>query len=111
MIKALLYLGVILSVLINFTEISYSIDFTTLVDQDSYRCSERVVAIGDLDRTVRDKCGDPLKIGSRQDWGPIWIYHSPQEGFMYYLEFVNGKLQRIVSAPCSPDKPECFDLR
>ena len=111
MIKALLYLGVILSVLINFTEISYSIDFTTLVDQDSYRCSERVVAIGDLDRTVRDKCGDPLKIGSRQDWGPIWIYHSPQEGFMYYLEFVNGKLQRIVSAPCSPDKPECLDLR
>jgi hypothetical protein len=97
--------------LINFTEISYSLDFTTLADQDSYRCSEEVVAIGDLDRTVREKCGDPLKIGTRQDWGPIWIYHSPQEGFMYYLEFVNGKLQRIVSAHCSPDKPECFDLR
>ena len=111
MIKRLLYLGAILAVLINFSGISYSIDFTSLADQDSYQCSGGIVAIGDLDRTVREKCGDPLKIGTRQDWGPIWIYHSPQEGFMYYLEFVNGKLQRIVSAPCSPDKPECFDLR
>ena len=111
MIRSLLYLVAILAGFINFTELLYSLDFTTLSDQDSYRCSESVVAIGDLDRMVREKCGDPLKIGSRQDWGPIWIYHSPQAGFMYYLEFVNGKLQRIVSAPCSPDKPECFDLR
>ena len=111
MIKRLLYLGAILAVLINFTEISYSIDFATLADQDSYRCLDSVVAIGDLDRMVREKCGDPLEIGTRQDWGPIWIYHSQREEFMYYLEFVNGKLQRIVSAPCSPDKPECFDLR
>ena len=111
MIKNLLYLVAILVMLINFSEVSYSIDFTTVADQDSYRCSEWVVATGDLDRTVRKKCGDPLKIGIRQDWGPIWIYHSPQEGFMYYLEFVNGKLQRIVSAPCNPEKPECFDLR
>ena len=85
MIRSLLYLVAILTVLINFTRISYSLDFTTLADQDSYRCSESVVAIGDLDRTVREKCGDPLKIGSRQDWGPIWIYHSPQAEFMYYL--------------------------
>ena len=111
MIKSLLYLSVILAVLINVNETSYSLDFTTVTDQDSYRCWEEIVTIGDLDRTVREKCGDPLEIKSRQDWGPIWIYHSPQEEFMYYLEFVNGKLQRIVSAPCSPDKPERFDLR
>ena len=48
MIKSLLYLVAILTVLINFTKISYSLDFTTLADQDSYRC-ESVVAIGDLD--------------------------------------------------------------
>ena len=111
MIRNLLYPVVILAVLINFSEKSYCIDFTTLADQSSYRCSGGIVAVGDLDRTVLEKCGDPLEIGKRQDFGPIWIYHSPQQKFMYYLAFLNGKLQRIVGAPCSPDKPECFDLR
>ena len=111
MIKSLILLVAILTVLISFTEKSYCIEFTTLADQSSYRCSGGIVALGDLDRTVREKCGDPLEIGRRQDFGPIWIYHSPQQKFMYYLAFLNGKLQRIVGAPCSPDKPECFDLR
>jgi hypothetical protein len=111
MMKSLIYLVAILAVLINFSDKSYAIEFTTLADQSSYRCSGGIVAIGDLDRTVREKCGDPLEIGRRQDFGPIWIYHSPQRKFMYYLAFLNGKLQRIVGAPCSPDDPSCFDLR
>jgi hypothetical protein len=109
--KSLVFLVAILSLLVTFSENSYAIDFTTLADQSSYRCSGGIVAVGDSDFTVRDKCGDPLEIGRRQDFGPIWIYHSPQQKFMYYLAFLNGKLQRIVGAPCSPDVPECFDLR
>jgi len=96
--------------LIIFAGNSYSIDFNSLADQSSYRCSGGVVAIGDLDRSVRDKCGDPIEIGRKQDYGPIWIYQSEQADFMYYLVFVNGKLQRIVGAPCNADDPECFDL-
>jgi hypothetical protein len=111
MMKSLLFLVAILMVLIDFGETSYAIDFTTLADQSSYRCSGGIVALGDSDITVRDKCGEPLEIGQRQDFGPIWIYHSPQQKFMYYLAFLNGKLQRIVGAPCSPDNPSCFDLR
>jgi hypothetical protein len=84
MMKSLIYLVAILAVLINFSDKSYAIEFTTLADQSS---------------------------GRRQDFGPIWIYHSPQRKFMYYLAFLNGKLQRIVGAPCSPDDPSCFDLR
>ena len=65
----------------------------------------------DVDLTVYDWNGDPLKIASRQDFGPIWVYHFGQGRFMYYLAFLNGKLQRIASAPCNPNRPECLDIR
>jgi hypothetical protein len=111
MIRNMLYFAVTLALLTVFAEKSNSIEFNSLADQSSFRCSEGVVAIGDLDRDVREKCGDPLRIGRRQDFGPVWIYYEDQANFMYYLVFLHGNLQRIVSAPCSPDNPECFDLR
>jgi hypothetical protein len=97
--------------LLIFVDLSHSIEFNSLADQSSYRCSGGVVAVGDLDRDVRKKCGDPLEIGRKQDFGPIWIYYEDQANFMYYLPFLNGKLQRIVGAPCSPDDADCLDLR
>ena len=111
MIRSMLSLGTALALLIIFVDLSHSIDFRSLADQSSYRCSGGVVAVGDLDRDVRKKCGDPLEIGRRQDFGPIWIYYEDQANFMYYLPFLNGKLQRIVGAPCSPDDADCLDLR
>ena len=111
MIKNIMYLGVVLALSVIFSDRSQSIDFSSLADHSSFRCSGGVVAIGDLDRSVREKCGDPLEIGRKQDFGPIWIYYHDQSKFMYYLPFANGKLQRIVGAPCSPDNPDCFDLR
>jgi hypothetical protein len=98
MTRNILFLGVTLVLLIIFVEKSYSIDFNSLADQSSYRCPGGVVAIGDLDRSVREKCGDPLEIGRRQDFGPVWIYQSAQGNFMYYLAFLNGRLQRTVGA-------------
>jgi hypothetical protein len=111
MIRNTLFWGTALTLLIIFVDTSNSIDFNSLADQSSYRCSEGVVAVGDLDRDVREKCGDPLRIVRIQDFGPIWIYYEDQANFMYYLEFLNGKLQRIVGAPCKPDDANCFDLR
>ena len=111
MIKNMLCISITLALLVIFIDTSQSIDFGNLADQSSYRCSGGVVAIGDLDRSVREKCGDPLEIGRRQDFGPIWIYYSDQSKFMYYLAFANGKLQRIVGASCNPDNADCFDLR
>ena len=105
-----LYFIIVLAVLMLWAGKSYSVDFNSLADQSSYRCSGGVVAVGDLDRDVREKCGDPLEIGRKQDYGPIWIYYEDQANFMYYLPFLNGKLQRIVGAPCSPDDPGCLDL-
>ena len=111
MTKNFICLGITLALLVIFTDSSQSIDIGSLADQSSYRCSGGVVAVGELDRTVREKCGDPLEIGRRQDFGPIWIYYNGQSKFMYYFAFANGRLQRIVSSPCNPDNPDCFDLR
>ena len=109
--RIMLYFGVTFAMLIAFAGKSNSLDFSSLADQSSYRCSGGVVSVGDSDRDVRKKCGDPLEIGRRQDFGPIWIYYEDQAKFMYYLAFLNGKLQRIVGATCNPDDAACFDLR
>ena len=111
MIRDKLLLATAFALLLIFVDTSYSIDFKNLHDQTNYRCSGGIVSVGDVDRDVREKCGDPLEIGRRQDFGPIWIYYEDQENFMYYLAFLNGKLQRIVGSPCSPDDAGCFDLR
>jgi hypothetical protein len=106
----MLCFGAVMVVLFAFAGASHAADFNSLADQSSYRCSGGVVSVGDLDRDVREKCGDPLEIARIQDYGPIWIYYQEQANFMYYLAFLNGKLQRIVGAPCSPDDPACFEL-
>jgi hypothetical protein len=46
-----------------------------------------------------------------QDFGPIWIYYEDQANFMYYLAFLNGNLQRMAGALCSPDDADCLDLK
>ena len=107
--KTLFWVG-ILALFIIFPGTSYSINFNSLADQSSYRCSGGVVGIGDSDIEVRGKCGDPYMIGRKQDFGPVWIYYEDGSNFMYYLPFLNGKLQRIVGAPCTPDDPACLDL-
>ena len=99
----------ILAAFIFFAERSSSADDWSLADQSSYRCPGGLVAVGDSNRSVRDVCGDPLEITSRDDKGPIWIYHFGQERFMYYFEFVFGKLERILSAPCNRAKYDCFN--
>ena len=59
MIRNTLILGTVLTLLFIFGDTSHAIDFKSLADQSSYRCSGGVVAVGDLDRDVRKKCGDP----------------------------------------------------
>jgi hypothetical protein len=100
----------VLILLILMTDTSYGLDIINMRDQASFRCPSGIVARGDSEMRVRQRCGDPLKIASRQDFGPIWIYHFGASRFMYYLAFLHGNLQRIVSAPCSPNREECFDV-
>ena len=104
--------GILLLVLFTFTGETAAIDIDFTSDQSSLRCSGGVVAVGDLDRLVRNKCGDPLAVTRRDsDSYDIWIYQFGASKFMYYLGFLNAKLQRIVSAPCGVNDPDCYDLR
>jgi hypothetical protein len=109
--KHILYRSAILSLLILTASTSNALDIMNLRDQASLRCPSGIVARGDSEIQVRERCGDPLKIAHRQDFGPIWIYHFGQGRFMFYLAFLHGNLQRIASAPCSPNREECFDVR
>jgi hypothetical protein len=109
--KKVLYIGTVLLLLMLFADDSYCLDIMNLRDQSTLRCPGGIVARGDSEMNVRRRCQDPLKIADRQDSGPIWIYHFPGRRFMYYMTFSNGNLQRILSATCNPDRPECLDIR
>ena len=106
-----IFLGVTLTLIVICAQHSIAVDIFNRADQSTLRCSGGVVATGDSDRAVREKCGDPLEVQHKQDYGPIWIYNIGQSKFMYYLAFQFGRLQRIVSAPCSVNDYECYDLR
>ena len=109
--KNIFFLSAVLILLTQFADKSYCLDISNMADQSTLRCRGGVVAIGDSERDVLDKCGDPLEIAHKQDYGPIWIYHFYNDRFMYYLEILHGNLQRIGSAPCDQNRYECFDLR
>jgi len=111
MTRNTIYLGFVLAFLLVCSQNSYAVDIFNLADQSTLRCSGGIVATGDSDRAVMEKCGEPLEVQNKQDYGPIWIYNMGQSKFMYYLAFQFGKLQRIVSAPCSSNDYECYDLR
>jgi hypothetical protein len=101
--KNIVYVSAILILLIGVADKSYCLDIMNLRDQASFRCPGGIVARGDSEIQVRERCGGPLKIADRQDFG--------QSRFMFYLAFLHGNLQRIASAPSSPNRAECFDIR
>ena len=109
--RTIIYLLAVSALLLKFNGPSFSFDIYTMADQSSWRCPGGIVATGDSDRDVRIKCGNPIEVSRVQDFGPVWIYQPGQSKYMYYLAFQNGKLQRIASAPCSNNDPECYDLR
>lgn len=110
MIKNSVIIWAVFAVISILAQNAIAVDYWSLDGQSTYRCPGGVVAVGDSDRSVRETCGNPLEITSREDKGPIWVYHFGQDRFMYYLEFVFGKLERILSTPCDRNKYECFDL-
>ena len=111
MIKFIVALSVTLALLLNFAEKSSSLDIYSMADQPTLRCRGGVVATGDPDSSVMNKCGQPQRVIKISGYGPIWIYKIGQAKFMYYMEFEHGNLQRIASAPCSSNDTECYDIR
>jgi hypothetical protein len=67
-----------------------------LDDVPSFRCDGQTVSVGDRSYTVMDACGVPQKIrisggGAVEDW----VYNFGPNKFIYYVTFVNGRLERI----------------
>lgn len=81
---------------------------------EAMRCSGRIVANGDYDFQVRERCGEPDWIESRSELvtsgalGPIerraerviesWYYNRGPNALVQRLQFVDGRLQGSQSA-------------
>jgi hypothetical protein len=77
-------------------------------DVSTLRCSTKIVYIGDLSRDVLEKCGEPLKkIRFTDQPGRVWVYHLDQEDHVFYLAFIDGKLERILDVSCLVDNTDC----
>ena len=98
--------------LILFILLSAAITLAIRIGESSLRCSGGIVAVGDLERYVAGKCGEPLRItrpsryGYREDGFRVWVYLFDNQ-YVYYLSFINERLQRIQSERCWQDNPDC----
>ena len=64
-----------------------------LDDTPTMDCDGGIVAVGDSEDSVRQKCGDPQQVLSPDPQEPIeWVYDLAET---YYVSIVNGKVERI----------------
>lgn len=67
-----------------------------LDDAPALRCGEVFIVRGDDEYRVLEACGEPKMIqrgpGENQE---RWIYDFGPEEFIYYLDFTDGRLERI----------------
>jgi len=72
----------------------------------SYRCSRRIISLRESQQSVLDKCGEPDREAYIRDEGfDVWIYGDNM--YVYYLLFIDGQLERILSTRCWNDNPDC----
>jgi len=77
-------------------------------DVSTLRCSGHLVYIGDFSRDVLEKCGEPIKkVRFIDQPGRVWVYHLDQADHVFYLAFIDGKLERIFDVRCWEDNPDC----
>jgi hypothetical protein len=64
-----------------------------LDDTSSLQCDGGIVAPGDSEDSVREKCGEPQQVLTPDPQEPVkWVYDF---GGTYYVSIVNGKVERI----------------
>jgi hypothetical protein len=68
---------------------------TALDDAGSLRCDRESIMTGDTDFQVKTACGKPDSILIKGSARQVWIYNFGPTEFVYYLTFVNGRLERI----------------
>lgn len=66
-----------------------------LDDVGSLRCDQESIMIGDTEFQVKTTCGEPDTVLIKGLAKKVWIYNFGPTKFIYYLTFVNGRLERI----------------
>ena len=64
----------------------------SLADSSSFRCRGKVVSNRDTQYSVEKKCGKPT---SEARSGNVWVYDFGPYRFVYYVIFVDGRVNRI----------------
>ena len=100
----------LIAVLVAGQSVAIEIDFSN--DHSSIKCTDGIVQVGEPQQVVLVKCGEPVAVTPENSDGyEVWIYQVGASKFMYYLGFLNGHLDRIVSRPCINNDPNCYDAR
>lgn len=73
--------------LMGVTAMVYALD-----DVSNMRCNGTIVEIGDQQFEFQEKCGSPTVT---EENGQVWVYDLRPEGFVYYVSFSDGKVERI----------------
>jgi hypothetical protein len=68
---------------------------TALDSTGSMRCDQESVMTGETEFQVKTACGEPDTVLIKGLAKKIWIYNFGPTKFIYYLTFVNGRLERI----------------
>ena len=77
-------------------------------DLSTLMCRGNIIYIGDLSRDVLKKCGEPIKKTRFTDQpGRVWVYQLDQVDHVFYLAFIDGKLERIFDVSCLVDNTDC----
>jgi hypothetical protein len=75
-----------------------------LDDTPSMRCAGGIVAPGDSEDDVREKCGEPQKVLRPDPQEPaVWVYNFGSTQFAYYVSIVNGQVERIQTGAYGGD--------
>ena len=65
-------------------------------DISSLRCDGGIVAEGDSEDSVKEKCGEPQQVLTTDPQEPVkWVYRFGDTQFIYYVSVVDGKVERI----------------
>jgi len=75
-----------------------------LDDTPSMQCAGGIVAPGDTEDSVREKCGEPQKVLRPDPQEPVvWVYNFGSTQFVYQVSIVNSQVERIQTGPYGGD--------
>jgi hypothetical protein len=89
---------IILAIAANFFIFLFIIqpNVTALDDTSSMQCESGIVAAGDSEDSVKEKCGPPQQVLRPDPQEPVvWVYNFGPTQLTYHVSIVNGKVERI----------------